>query len=77
MKIVIVLRPLHVLALSAAILVAGYAWQQHWAQAEAQRQASIDAECAAQAVQPPAPLKRSLVCIGWSPKTDQLLPARG
>ncbi|HFL7937806.1 hypothetical protein IYR97_23760 (plasmid) [Pseudomonas fulva] len=77
MKIVIHLRPLHVLALSAAILVAGYGWQQHASQAEAQRQADIDAKCGAQAALPPEPLKRSLVCVGWSPKTDQQLPARG
>ncbi|WP_323601042.1 hypothetical protein [Pseudomonas putida] len=77
MKIVIHLNPLHILALSSAILVAGFAWQQHISQAEAQRQADIDANCRAQAALPPEPLKRSLVCVGWSPKTDQQLPARG
>ncbi|HDS1721591.1 hypothetical protein NPS53_08775 [Pseudomonas putida] len=71
------LRPLHSLILLVALLLAGYAWQQQAVQAETQRQADIDAKCAAEAAKPQAPFKRSLVCIGWSPKTDQPLPTRG
>lgn len=70
-------RPWLVLSGCAALLLVGYLWQQQAAQAEAQRLAALDAKCAAQAAEPPAPFKRALECIGWSPRTDQRLPARG
>lgn len=70
-------RPWIALSLFAGLLLAAYAWQQQTAQAEAQRLASLDAKCAAQAAEPPAPFRRALECIGWSPRADLSLPARG
>ncbi|KPX92693.1 MULTISPECIES: hypothetical protein [Pseudomonas syringae group] len=47
------------------------------AKEKAQRQARVDAKCAAEAENPPPPFKSSLVCVGWTHKSDLPLPPQG
>lgn len=62
------------LGLLALLVVVGL--QHRASEAQAQR-LSVDAKCAAEAANPPEAFKRSLPCLGWSPKADQSLPPRG
>lgn len=42
-----------------------------------QRQASLDAKCAAEATNPTPQFKRSLACVGLTRKFDRPMPAQG